>query len=139
MTTAEEIMTPDPAALEVSATVGEAIETLATLEIRHVPVVRDGEVIGILSDRDFAGIGVPTSSDPSTIETMKAQLENPVSALMSGDVVTVDRTTELVEVIDLLVGERIGAVPVVEDGGRLVGIVSYVDVLRVVRDQIGDG
>jgi acetoin utilization protein AcuB len=136
MTTAEDIMTPDPAAIEETASVGEAIETLASLEIRHLPVVRGDEVVGILSDRDFAGLGVPTSSDPSTIETMKAQLGNPVSGLMSGGVITVDRSTDLVEVIDLLVSERVGALPVVEGGARLVGIVSYIDVLRAAREQI---
>jgi len=136
MTTAEDIMTPDPAAIEETASVGEAIETLASLEIRHLPVVRGDEVVGILSDRDFAGLGVPTSSDPSTIETMKAQLGNPVSSLMSGGVITVDRSTDLVEVIDLLVSERVGALPVVEGGTRLVGIVSYIDVLRAAREQI---
>jgi acetoin utilization protein AcuB len=57
-----------------------------------------------------------------------------VSELMSGDVVTVEPDTDLREVIDDLLEERIGAVPVVSGPDGVVGIVSYVDVLRALAE-----
>lgn len=136
-TTAEEIMTPRPATVNEDASVGEALEVLASLEVRHVPVVAAGELRGILSDRDLKGIGADLEGDPEAIDRIKALLSAPVGSLMSGDVVSVDRSTDVVEVIDLLISERVGAIPVVdEESAQLVGIVSYVDVLRALRDQL---
>ena len=54
---------------------------------------------------------------------------------MSADVVKVYPETDLGEVIDRMLDEKVGAVPVVDaDTGDLLGIVSYVDVLRALRD-----
>ena len=54
---------------------------------------------------------------------------------MSTNLLTVTRVSDVVDVIDLLLEEQVGAVPVV-DGENLVGIVSYVDVLRALRDEL---
>ena len=51
----EEIMTASPLTVRESTTIGQAREMLRTLDIRHLPVVNaDGELVGIVSDRDFA-------------------------------------------------------------------------------------
>ena len=51
---ARDIMTSDVATIDESSTIAEALETLSTLEIRHLPVVRRGGAIcGMLSDRDL--------------------------------------------------------------------------------------
>ena len=53
---------------------------------------------------------------------------------MQGDVLSVDEDTDVAEVIDTLIDQRIGALPVVDaHSGRLCGIVSYVDILKVAR------
>ena len=51
-------MTRDPVTVNERATIGEAWRLLAEESIRHLPVVRDGDVVGILSDRDFRSLGV---------------------------------------------------------------------------------
>jgi CBS domain-containing protein len=59
---------------------------------------------------------------------------------VSGDVVSVDEDTAIAEVIDHLIDQRIGAIPVVDaHSGRLSGIVSYIDVLKVVRPMVDTG
>jgi acetoin utilization protein AcuB len=56
---------------------------------------------------------------------------------MSPDVIAVAPEAELGEVVDLLLEHRVGAVPVVRpETGELIGIVSYIDVLRVLRDSL---
>ena len=52
---------------------------------------------------------------------------------MSTSLLTVNRVTEVSEIVDLFLTEHVGAVPVVH-AGELVGIVSYVDVLRAMQD-----
>jgi acetoin utilization protein AcuB len=56
---------------------------------------------------------------------------------MSTDVLSVDPETDVGEVVDLMIEHRVGAVPVVDaDSEELVGIVSYMDVLRASRDLL---
>ncbi len=137
--TAEEVMTKDAVSVDETATLGEALETLSELQVRHLPVVRDGEVVGMISDRDLRDVDLKTVQDFAGLESALARLGRPVSSLMTGSVLSVGPEAEIGEVIDLMLEERVGAVPVVDDdSGDLVGIVSYVDVLRALRGEVAE-
>ncbi len=126
------VMTPNPEWVEVTETVREALLKLAELDIRHLPVVEDGQLVGMLSDRDLREVMVPmfTSLD-SAAASVDSRFERPVSELMQGDVMSIHPSTEISEVIEVMIDHRIGAMPVVDPSTLdLVGIVSYVDVLR---------
>ena len=127
----DEIMSPKPVAVEADQTVREALRRLITEDIRHLPVVDDGALVGMLSDRDVRGFANEVLSGNELSE----QLSRPVSEVMSSDVVSVDPETEVGEAIDLMIEHKIGALPVVADG-QLVGILSYVDVLRAARPAL---
>jgi len=118
---AADIMTPAPRTIGINDSIGEAYELLRELDVRHVPVINDdGDLVGILSDRDLAGR--PPASLPSSTAR--------VADVMSGAVVSVDPQADVREVIERLLENRIGAIPVVDGESKVVGIVSYVDVLR---------
>ena len=135
--TAEEIMTEDVTTLDETATLGEALELMEEHDIRHVPVVRGGEVVGMLSDRDLRSLGVSLVSDLESLDKLQTRLRAKVSTLMAGNVYSVDRSADVKDVVDLMLEERISAVAVVEeDTASLVGIISYVDVLRALRDSL---
>jgi acetoin utilization protein AcuB len=124
-----EIMTSAPWVVEVTDSLRRAHARLLESDVRHLPVVDRGRLAGIISERDL----------PSDLITPGAlggtdRGDRPVSNYMSSDVISVNPESELGEAIDLMLEHRIGAVPVVEvDGERLIGIVSYVDVLREAR------
>ncbi|RME60971.1 MAG: CBS domain-containing protein, partial [Candidatus Dadabacteria bacterium] len=64
-----------------------------------------------------------------------AKLSEPVSKIMHTDVITISPDTTLDEMIDLFIDEKIGAVPVVDpESNHLEGIVSYIDILKAVRE-----
>jgi len=137
-TTAEEIMSVPATSIDVDTTVARALEILSEMQVRHLPVLRDGEVVGMISDRDLRSIVPTTVRDFEEIETSQARLGQPVASLMTGDPLTVEPSAEIGEVIDLMLEEKVGAVPVVDpDNGELLGIVSYVDLLRVLRPENG--
>lgn len=122
---ARDLMTPNPMTVTAQASVAEAWELMRELEIRHVPVVQDGSLVGMLSDRDLARVD------------LARMLAMPIVNVMSSDVIAVEPETELGEIIELLVENRIGALPVVQpDTREVVGIVSYIDVLRAVQDRL---
>lgn len=133
---ADEIMTREVTTVRVDQSIAEAIEVLAERGFRHLPVLdRSGQIVGILSERDLRALGVPRAVDPHTRERLDARLHEPVARVMSADVATVRPDAELREIIDTLLEAAVGAVPVIDhDEGTMVGIVSYVDVLRAMRD-----
>jgi acetoin utilization protein AcuB len=131
---AADIMTKNPRTVPASATVAEAVDLLQSMNVRHLPVVDDaGHLVGMLSDRDLGPL-VRIFTEGAEAERMLALSQRQVSELMSGDVVTVEPDTDVREVIDDLLEERIGAVPVVSGPDDVVGIVSYVDVLRALAE-----
>jgi len=133
--TAEELMTTDVTSVSEDAPLRVALEQMQELSIRHLPVTREGKLVGILSDRDVQSMGLRLVTDVESLERLEAKLTLTVGAAMSGNVLSVNRADDVVEVVDLLVEEKVGAVPVVDEG-RLVGIISYVDVLRAMRDTL---
>lgn len=132
----QEIMTSDPVTVDATAPVAEALRILHDLDVRHVPVLDGGELVGMLSDRDVResevrGLEESVESGPSE----SPSLATPVAELMSTSLATVSPEDDVLDVIDLMLAQKVGALPVVEEhSGDLVGIVSYVDILRAARD-----
>jgi|GEM_PF-1645087 acetoin utilization protein AcuB len=128
-----EIMTHAPLAADVGWTVRDALRTLHEEDFRHLPVLgEENELLGIVSLRDLQVFMAPTLLDaagPITLGPLDASLGD----VMSGSVEVAHPEMDVKEAIERLLEYRIGALPVVEPtSGDLVGIVSYVDVLRAV-------
>jgi acetoin utilization protein AcuB len=133
------LMTTRPVTVTTNATIAEALDLMRDLDIRHVPVVERGVLVGMLSDRDLAYLDVGASLTDGGAAKLRRELSTPVVKAMSSDVIYVEPETDLSEVVALLLEHKIGAVPVVEPDTRaVVGIVSYVDVLRAVQDALGE-
>lgn len=128
-----EIMTREPLRVRADAPLIAALALLALGDVRHLPVVDDEGLTGMLSERDVLGFLVP--KEKAARERLEESLQRRVFEVMREDVVTVAPDAEVRAVIDLLLEHRIGAVCVVE-GKELVGIVSYVDVLKAMRDHL---
>ena len=134
---ARDVMTPNPVAVTPRTSVAEVWDLMRELEIRHVPVVEGGALVGMLSDRDLAQVDIARLLTLEGAEALRHQLGTPVVKVMSSDVIFVSAESDLSEVVELLVEHKVGAVPVVRSETReLVGIVSYVDVLRAVHDLL---
>jgi acetoin utilization protein AcuB len=137
--TAEQIMTHDPIAIDQNTSLGEALIILVENNIRHLPVVHDGEIVGMLSDRDLRSLGLSTVSDMESLEKYETLLQASVLSLMNSDVITVDRAAGAREIVELMLAEKVGAVPVVDsDTNNLIGIVSYIDILHVLEDHLDE-
>jgi CBS-domain-containing membrane protein len=130
-----EVMTRDPATARAYQPVLEAVALMTERGFKHVPIVdEDGHLVGIVSDRDVrTAIGDPAealSRDLTELEEM------PISTVMTTPAESVSEGAPLVEVAHRLAHESIGALPVIDGNGRVVGIVSYVDVVRKLLDLV---
>ena len=130
---ARDVMTPSPVTRNPTASLSEVMETMLDKDIRHLPIVSGEELVGMVSDRDMRQFSRDLISDNGRA---KAQLAAPISKMMSGDVLTVEPEDDLDDLIELMVEHKVGAVPVVDGDGSLVGIVSYIDILRAALGKL---
>jgi acetoin utilization protein AcuB len=134
---ARDLMTPNPLTVTPQASIEEAWDVMRELAVRHVPVVEDGVLVGMLSDRDLAQVDIARVLRVEGADALREELKTPIVEVMSSDVISVEPETEVGEVISLLLEHKIGAVPIVEPGTReVLGIISYVDVLRALQDLV---
>lgn len=128
-----EIMTKHPTCVQAHQSIREAMHLLAELDARHLPVLDDGEVVGMVSDRDLRAFAPPLIFDSENSRSSK-DFEKAVVEIMSTDVLSVEPESSVQELIDLLVENKVGAVPVLDPlENTLVGIVSYIDILKASR------
>ena len=132
-----EIMSSNPITVKASEPIGRVMKQLAEADVRHLLVVDDGALVGIVSDRDLRSLAPAALMELEHPGEIRTRLAQPISSVMSSDVVSVDPETDVSEVVDIMLEQKIGAVPVVDPAeDELVGIVSYMDVLRAARDQL---
>src|SRR5271165_3740058 len=119
--TVADVMTATVTSVPASLPILRALEHMKDAQIHHFPVVDEARrVVGIVSDRDLLG---GLAGD--------ARRSDPISAVMSRDVVTVQRSTPAHEAVQLLIDRRFHALPVVDEAGVLVGLLTSRDVLAV--------
>lgn len=132
-----DVMTPNPATVEVHRTIADALDILTELDVRHLPVVEGDRLVGLLSDRDLRTYALPARVEFNNPQKAAARFEHAVSELMTGDVMSVGPEDELTVLVRMMIDHKFGAVPVVDPvEGTLVGIVSYLDVLRAVEELL---
>ena len=115
-----------------STTVAEALSLTRDNAIRHIPVVENGSLTGLVTDRDLR-LAMPAPWQESTATERKALSDRTVADLMVSDVMTVPPTMLIEEAARLFYENRIGCLPVMEDG-KLVGILTASDLLRAFVD-----
>ena len=125
MVTLGEIMTTGISTLSPDATLLELHELMLEKHIRHVPIVSDGELQGIVSHRDLLSATPVTSDQRNTVYT-----ETKVKDIMQTGVATVSPSTNLRVAAHTLERHKIGCLPVVEDG-KLCGIVTDSDFIAI--------
>jgi CBS domain-containing protein len=108
-------------------TVFEALSLLAEKNIGALPVVDDGRVVGIFSERDYAR---------KVVLRGLASQNTPVADVMTGDVVFINLQETVQDCMARMTDKRIRHLPVLNDAGALVGIISIGDVVKsVIMEQ----
>jgi CBS domain-containing protein len=116
-----EAMTANPRSVEPSVPVAEAARLMRSEDVGSLPVVEGERLVGIITDRDIVVRVVAEGRDPESTN---------LSELISRDLVTVRPDEDLDEALKLMARHQVRRLPVVEDGGRLIGIVAQADVAQ---------
>jgi CBS domain-containing protein len=116
-------MSPSPVTIREDSDYDTAFGIMDERDLHHLPVVNaTGEVIGIVARRDLQLAARFFHEAPAE-----------VSEVMHAPVVTVASSADLTEAVDRMTTDRIGCLPVADDGKHLVGIITETDLLRALR------
>lgn len=124
----EEYTTPYPITVNEELSIDELNRLMQTHDVRHLPVMRDGAVVGVISDRDLR-----------LANGLSAQHKIQISAgdLMTTDPITVSADTPLDEVAIEMADRKIGSVIVIDEDGELFGIFTLTDALDALIEISG--
>jgi acetoin utilization protein AcuB len=125
-------MTREVVALSPGTTADEALALCREKRIRHLPVLEEGRLAGIVSDRDLRS-AAPALGDPGRVEALQ-NLQ--ISDVMTREVVITHPDDPIEEAANRMREKRIGCLPVVEDGD-LVGILTSSDVMEALVQLTG--
>lgn len=133
-----EAMTEEPQSVFPDDHLLDAAARMQRYGIRHLPVINgDGMVMGMLSDRDVRNaVGDPRRVLGGGLDDSIQLSETRVRDVMSTPVISVRTDETCVNVAHYFADLAAGAVPVVDQDDRLIGIVSYIDILRVLADAV---
>jgi acetoin utilization protein AcuB len=116
---------------------GSLLAFVSTRKIGHFPVVEDGKVVGIVTDRDLRLAATHPAVYDLLLDLLASLDRGSVEEIMGREVITVTPDTSVARAAQLMLERKIGCLPVVSDDGRLVGIVTTTDVMAAFAAQNG--
>jgi len=132
-----DLMERDVVTLDAADSLDLADDIMRLGRIRHMPVLSNGRLAGILSQRDLfrAAISSVLQLRPAAEREWLAKI--PIREAMTRHVHTIGPEASVREAVEIMLGQRIGCLPVVEDG-KLAGLVSESDCMRYLARLLGE-
>ena len=121
-----ELMTPNPCSIDADKPVSYAAKMMRDEDVGLAPIVEGDRLVGTVTDRDIAIRVVAEGKDPESTK---------VRDIASTDLVTIDPQQDLDEALRLMAHHQVRRLPVVEEDGRLVGIVAQADIAREAAER----
>ena len=119
--TVREVMTSKLCSIDTDKSITYAAKMMRDEDVGLAPIVEGDRLVGVLTDRDIAVRVVAEGRDPEQVK---------VTEVASRDVVTLDPQQDLDEALRLMAQHQVRRLPVVEEDGRLVGVVAQADVAQ---------
>ena len=116
-----DVMTSNPCTIDAGKSVAYAAKMMREEDVGLAPIVEADKLVGMLTDRDITIRVVAEGKDPEQVK---------VSDVASSQVVTVSPQQDLDEALRMMAKHQVRRLPVVEDDGKLVGVVAQADIAR---------
>ena len=131
----KDLMSGPPITVGPSTLLLDARRLMQEQRIRHLLVVDDARLVGILTDRDIR-LNLPSPATTLSVWELNYLLARmTVADVMKKSVIVVEPMRDAGEAASIILGEKIGALPVVDEG-QLVGIVTESDFVRAFADLL---
>ena len=118
----------------------EALKLMRDKKFRRLPVVDSaGKIVGIVSERDMLHASPSPATSLSVWEVNYLLWKLKISDIMTHNVLTLNQDTPIEDAANLMVTHKIGGVPVVDDNGKVVGVITETDIFRAFVEMLGGG
>ena len=132
-------MTPNPTTVTTDTSLKDAIELIRSKPFRHLPVIDDdGALVGVVTEKSLVYASPTPITTLSIFEVDYVLSRVKVGQLLHREVITVGPDLPVEEAARIMVDNRIGCLPVVQEG-RLIGIISDTDIFHVLVEGLGGG
>ncbi len=129
-------MTPDPITIEDTATVMEAMHLLRENGFRRLPVMREGKIAGVITEKMLLGYVPTQATSLDTWEVHYILARTPVTEVMNPRPHTVTPDTEVADAAKLLRDRKLNGVLVTDGAGRLVGVFTTTNALEALIEFV---
>lgn len=134
--TVGDLMVREVITVEPGERLFEAVLIMNEHRVRHLPVLDEGRLVGIITNRDIRFLVNEVSEEDRDRGNYILSLNDKVVDVMEKNPIVTGADVPLDEILDVFLEEKIGAVPVVDDQDYLLGIIGYIDLLKVLRDRL---
>lgn len=127
------VMSLRPLTIGPSDTIQQAEKIMHENDIRQLPVIKGKELVGIITDRDIRSFlgGLGTLGEEKAMGTK-------VASVMTTKPITLCPEDDLRDATELLIEQKVGGIPVVDEEVGLLGIITYVDLLRCLLERLDE-
>ncbi len=116
--------------------INEALTLMKQEHIRRMPVIQDGKLIGIISDKDLLNASPSPATSLSVWELNYLLSKITVKDVMTKKVLTVEENTPIEEAARIMADNKIGGMPVLR-GGKVVGMITETDLFKILLELMG--
>ncbi len=130
-------MTKNPVTINFDISIFDAMEVMRISKIRRLPVMKDGKLAGIVTDRDLQLAAPSPATTLSKYEANYLLTKLKVHEIMAKKLYTVKAGATIEEAALLMYKHKIGGLPVLDDEDNLVGIITETDIFKMLVDVMG--
>ncbi len=130
-------MTANPVTIQSTVTIADASEIMRTHKFRRLPIVDNGRLVGIVTDRDLREVSASPATTLSIFELNYLLAKMLVKDIMKRDVITIPAEATIEEAALVMYNNRIGGLVVVDETGNVAGILTETDIFKSFVDIMG--
>jgi acetoin utilization protein AcuB len=123
--------------IDENASMNDAIKLLKNHDIKMLPVMRKGNLVGVITDRDLKRASASDATSLEIHELLYLLSNIKIENIMTKDPVTVPPNYTIEETAEILLKHKISGVPVVDDYGIVVGVITQNDLFRIIMSLTG--
>ena len=132
-------MSKDVITVDGADSMQDAVKLMKQKDIRMLPVLKKGKLVGIITDRDLKRSAASDATTLDVHELLYLVSKIKVGNIMTKDPITVPQNFTVEETAEVLLKNKISGAPVVDQNGQLVGIITQTDLFRVLISLTGVG
>ena len=130
-------MTRNPITITSTATIADASELMRANKFRRLPVIDDGKLVGLVTDRDLREVAPSPATTLSIFELNYLLAKMQIKDIMQKKVITIHPEATVEEAALLLYHHRIGGLVVVDANGAVTGVITETDIFKCFVDIMG--